>query len=328
MRPDCIYISERVELFTFYWVIKESAIPTDHTMVSVRYTPKEAPQIGKGQWMLPLSLLRNEKLLEKIAEQGIKFQTETTRDWLEQTDRQTANVQTYWEAYKNNIHKLAKEAAKGCYHKITSHITALEKDLRETNNKPDISTNRKTQTHKAILTSQLKHLKKKDVKNRSDLMKVKLANHGKCLGGMWSALGKEKRLRSLIHRLRIPNTNPPQYECSLKRMAELACNHHNTLQSKDIDLNMSIEEYNMLINDILNKIPESQHLEDPDRTMISWKITEKQVSKALQCTKDSTATGLDGCLYKLWKALEKRHNNLQQKNVPSFNVIKAFTYLF
>jgi len=91
---------------------------------------------------------------------------------------------------------------------------------------------------------------------------------------------------------------------------------------------MSIEEYDTLINDFLNEIPESQHLEDPDRTTMSWKITEKQVSKALQCMKDSTVTGLDGCPYELWKTLEKRHNNLQHKNVPSFNVIKVFTYLF
>jgi len=304
-RLDRIYISERVEPFTFDWVIKESAIPTDHAMVYVRYAPKEAPQIGKGRWTLPLSLLRNEKLLEKIAEQGIKFQTEMTRDRLERTDRQTANVQTHWEAYKNNICKLAKEVAKECYHKITSCIMALEKDLRETNNKPDISTNRETQTHKAILTSQLKHLKKKDAKNRSDLMKAKLANHGERLGGMWSALGKEKRPRSLIHRLRIPNTNLPQYERSSKRMAELACDHHDTLQSEDIDPNMSIEEYDTLINNFLNEIPESQRLEDPDRTMMSWKITEEQVSKALQRTKDGTATGLDGCPYELWKTLEK-----------------------
>ena len=79
-RLDCIYISERVEPFTFDWEIKESAIPTDHAMVSVRYTPRDAPQIGKGCWTLPLSLLNNEKLLGKIAERGIIFHAETTRD--------------------------------------------------------------------------------------------------------------------------------------------------------------------------------------------------------------------------------------------------------
>lgn len=233
------------------------------------------------------------------------IQAKTTRDRLEQTDRQTANVQTHWEAYKNSINKLAKETAKECYHKITSHITALEKDLRETNNRPDISMNKEAQAHKAILTSQLRHLKRKDIKNRNDLMKAKLANHSEWLGGIWSVLGKEKRPRSLIHRLKIPNTNPPQYEHSSKRMAELACNHHEALQNKDIDPNANIEEFNTMTNDILNKIPVSQRLEDPERTTMNWKITEEQVSKALQCTKDNMVTGLDGCPCKLWKALEK-----------------------
>jgi hypothetical protein len=71
VRLDRIYASKKAEPFTFNWEIKESAIPTDHTMVSVHYAPKEAPQVGKGQWTMPLSLLNNEKMVEKIAKQGI-----------------------------------------------------------------------------------------------------------------------------------------------------------------------------------------------------------------------------------------------------------------
>jgi hypothetical protein len=44
--------------------------------------------------------------------------------------------------------------------------------------------------------------------------------------------------------------------------------------------------------------------------------------------KDGTATGLNGCPYELWKVLEKQHNKLRHKNAPSFNMIKALTYLF
>ena len=42
-RLDRIYTSKKAEPLTFDWEIKESAIPTDHAMVSVRYAPKEAP---------------------------------------------------------------------------------------------------------------------------------------------------------------------------------------------------------------------------------------------------------------------------------------------
>ena len=79
-RLDHIYVSKKAEPFTFDWEIKESAIPTDHAMVSMRYAPKEAPHIGKGHWMLPLSLIHNEKFLEKLAEEGIGFQNQATRD--------------------------------------------------------------------------------------------------------------------------------------------------------------------------------------------------------------------------------------------------------
>jgi hypothetical protein len=53
-RLDRIYIAARIKQQTFGWEIKESAILTDHSMVTVRYAPKEAPFIGKGRWTLPL----------------------------------------------------------------------------------------------------------------------------------------------------------------------------------------------------------------------------------------------------------------------------------
>ena len=112
-------------------------------------------------------------------------------------------------------------------------------------------------------------------------MKAKLANHGKCLGGIWSALGKEKRPRNLIHRLKIPNTNPPQYERNTKRMAEITWNYHDSIQNKDINPDKNPEDYEMLPNEVLSEIPLNQCLEKPDNMSISWKVTEDQVRKAL-----------------------------------------------
>jgi len=111
-------------------------------------------------------------------------------------------------------------------------------------------------------------------------------------------------------------------------MAEIAQNHHDSIQNDDIDPDENPEDYKTLLDDVLNEIPMSQRLEEPDRTNMSWKATEDQISAALRWTKDGTATGLDGCPYKLWKALEKRHNNLRHKNTPSFDIIKSLTYLF
>ena len=139
---DHIYISRKAKPFTFDWEIKISAIPTDHAMVSVRYAPKEAPHIGKGRWTLPPSLIYNKKFLEKVAEEGIALQAQATRDQIERTDRQTANIQKCWETYKESAHKITKGITKEYCYKINLCIKAIKKDLKETNNILDISTNR------------------------------------------------------------------------------------------------------------------------------------------------------------------------------------------
>jgi len=111
-------------------------------------------------------------------------------------------------------------------------------------------------------------------------------------------------------------------------MAELAREHHDTLQDEDIDPNMSHKEYTEKLENILRVIPETQRLQEPERSSMNWKISEVQVSKALRLTRDGAATGLDGCPYELWKALEKRHNKLRHRNIPSFDIIKTISYLF
>ena len=111
-------------------------------------------------------------------------------------------------------------------------------------------------------------------------------------------------------------------------MAKLARDHHDALQDEDIDPSLTLEEYDRMLENILSEIPENQQLEEHKRTIISWKVSEEQVSKVLHRTKDSMATGLDGCPYELWKALEKHHNNLCHRSMPSFDIIKALTHLF
>jgi len=71
-------------------------------------------------------------------------------------------------------------------------------------------------------------------------------------------LGKERRPRNPIHRLKIPCTNPPQYEHHSKKMAEIARNYHKSLQNEHIDPDISPEEYNTRLNEILDKIPKNQ----------------------------------------------------------------------
>jgi len=212
VRLDRVYVTSEIEKLTFDWEIKETAVPTDHSMVTVRYAPKDAPFIGTGRWTAPLHTLKDEKLMKRINDKGVKLQAELTRIRVERIDREEENPQTLWETFKQEVKLAIKETEKKCHHKLTSRIKAIEKDIRDINNAPDDETNEERCTQEAFLTSQLKQLKKKNAKRRSETLRAKLAEHGEAMGGIWSAMGREKKPRNPIFRLRVPNSNPLQYE--------------------------------------------------------------------------------------------------------------------
>jgi hypothetical protein len=47
---------------------------------------------------------------------------------------------------------------------------------------------------------------------------------------------------------------------------------------------------------------------------------EQQVKEAIQAFKNRSATGMDRCLYELWKKLILEHENRTKKNKSSFNI--------
>jgi len=58
------------------------------------------------------------------------------------------------------------------------------------------------------------------------------------------------------------------------------------------------------------------------------KIKNEQVERAIKLSKDGSATGIDGCPYKLWKALNNRHEKNKENGKPSFDIVKTITMIF
>ncbi len=70
-RLDRIYATRRHTPALFNWKMGPTPMPTDHWLVSVKFAPKDTPDIGKGQWTWPLPSLKDETLIEKVIRQGI-----------------------------------------------------------------------------------------------------------------------------------------------------------------------------------------------------------------------------------------------------------------
>jgi hypothetical protein len=93
----------------FGWKASPTAMPTDHWMVTVKYAPKDIPNIGSGRWTWPLQSLSDQALIEKVAKRGRAIQEELEKLTSGEETRDVTNPQTLWETFKEDIKKIAKD---------------------------------------------------------------------------------------------------------------------------------------------------------------------------------------------------------------------------
>ena len=296
-RLDRIYIANQLTLFVHNWEMGTAPVPTDHMLVAVKDALADAPEIGSGRWTLLVHMTNNEEFIKAICARSMKLQSDQSGLQLRNTARESSNPQRLWSAFKKDIQSIAKKKMKDVHYKIAMRIQLLEEDRTALANDPNTDTCNDIRSSKAMITNQIDHLTKKTARAKKSKLAAELVNHGEKLGGVWSALNKDKKPRDLIRRLRIPDSNPPQFERSSKRMAELAKTYHDRLQQADP--HPRPEDDDGQFPAVLDKIPWSQTLENPDTSILNHALTEEQSEKALYLAKNGSTTGMDGCPYEL-----------------------------
>ncbi|KZT20342.1 hypothetical protein NEOLEDRAFT_1038675, partial [Neolentinus lepideus HHB14362 ss-1] len=129
------------------WSITSSVVPTDHRLLTLRFSPLNAPRIGAGRWTWPLGLINDDVLLEKIITKGIALQNSLTAN----DGPDIHNAQRLWQTYKTDITQTAKQHAKVSLAKITSRIRAMQEDLTRTQNDPQLDHSDDLRTHAMLL---------------------------------------------------------------------------------------------------------------------------------------------------------------------------------
>ena len=326
-RLDRIYSATRHAHNLFEWKARPSEVPTDHWLISVKFAPKDAPQIGNGRWTWPTPSINNETLIKKVVNKGIQLQTKMEDAASTPVELRQNNPQTLWKDFKTEIKTMAKKELKKETHKIKNRMHLLEKDIASVTNNPDIDENENLRTEIAYLTSELTHLQKKTAQENRERTRAQIAHHGEKPGGIWTIINKEKKPRDLIPRLKIPGTIPVQYERSSTKMAELARNYHANLQTTGIE--PEHEENRMEnIQSALNYVPENQELETPERTLLNKLVQQTHVERAIKLAQNGSSTGIDGLPYELWKKLKENHESNTLAGKPSFDITKTLTILY
>ena len=167
---------------------------------------------------------------------------------------------------------------------------------------------------KAIASEMTERIRTLEQKRHTQTRKdVKLKNRleGETMSKSWCKLGKERKPRDVIYALRKPVTRTGdgatatggnQYEKCSTRMAQVARDYHESLQSLDLEqdeLKRVFSEMTVL-NNITTRPTTQQH------DILTTLITRQDIELALKTSKKDSAAGLDGLTYEFWTELQNQ----------------------
>jgi ribonuclease HI len=329
-RLDRIYVKREIEDYVYEWSHAPCETPTDHDLVSVRFSPENAPEIGPGRPTMPVYLVHKADLMAKIEEKGEKL---LDRFIFGPVDRENGiELQKSFEAYKAEIGQLWLKEHKAGRHRMDARIKFLEQATKNLVGSGDFGSNEHKRSEEAMINKEIKHLYKKRNWKRLNAARAKWAIKSETVCKDWFSQGKVKNPRDTMYRLKNPihvgNSPVQQYTTRTNEMADIARKHHESLQRDGIPENESQEVRAQAIRESLGHIPESQKLSEDQTDSLNCLVTEANVRLSLRKSKLGVATGMDGLPTELWRKLDSMHSANLKAGLHGFDVVKLLTLVF
>ena len=321
---DRIYVNEDLMNYSKDWTISPPGIAMDHQLVSVRISNQRAPFVGKGRWTMPLFLLKDKEVMCEIKQLGRDL--ELTLESVNTARTAERNPQVLFQNFKDKITQIYRTKAKTAIPKLDLELRKLKTLLNKTLNEspPD----KKKQLLASLeIQNKINYLERlKHSRLRDNLMAKNKLEAETAASKYWSQLGKQWKSREPILELKIPDSLPPKYETRSDKMAELARNYHDSLQSQHIAPRDIKEAKTKETLDYINT-----QLEDQDKDILKDKISEGEILEIIKHLPNDRATGLDGIPYEFWRKLQEEYQKDSADNQmsdKSFNIAKTLTLVF
>jgi ribonuclease HI/exonuclease III len=318
-RIDRIYTTEEIYKFSLEWNIHTTGIQTDHKLISVLISSPTLPYVGKGRWMMPVNLLKNKTLLNEIQKL-----TQEVQKTLEETTLRTPeiNPQTIYKRLKEDILKIARQISKTQTPKLTKTIQKKQKQLASILENPNLNLEYK-QITSMELEEEIAKLEKITYTTKRMHIAAKNRLEGETISKYWTQLNKSKTPRDTILMLKYPNSTPPIFEKNSQKMAELAKDYHNNLQTKDQCIDLSLEAARARAYETITTTTTPE-----DNIELAHPLSELEIALALKCLPNYKAAGMDGIPCELWKILEKQYSQSKNTETPQANIVKILTLVF
>ncbi|PPQ71789.1 hypothetical protein CVT25_005500 [Psilocybe cyanescens] len=325
-RIDRIYTTEPLFANSREWQINQTAIHTDHKLVSAEFANPGAPYIGRGRWCIPLFAIKNRKVIQSIVTLGIALEQKISpmaHD--DRLNRDTLNPQLLFSDFKKKVAALTKSFACSAAPKIDTQIKKHKAMLQEVLNKTPEENIENTKVVAAEIEQRITELEAIRYTQIRDNVAMRHRIEGESIGSKyWIQTNKEKKPRDTIPSLKNPSSPPdaPQYTTKSKEMAELAAKYHDKLQSQDLIDDLDPNETSAVLNHI------TPHLSAEGRTDLASYLTREEIQKAILALPNGKAAGIDGIPHELWKALMEKHTNNTRAGQPAFDIVSVLTHVY
>jgi hypothetical protein len=327
-RIDRFYVTPLVLATAREWKIETIGVSTDHKMISVQVASENAPDVGKGRWSIPKNIIKDRTLAKYIHEQGMNALSELETLGVRTEEN---NSQTVYAKFKRKILEMARHREKIAVPKMELKKRNLENALERVNNDGSLQDDEKIKASAEITTKIANLEKSRHLKVRTAVA-TRNRIEGETVCAHWCRSNKEAKPRDMIYALRKPAEHgadpnaPAQYEKNSQRMAEMARDYHEALQSQVDGDQPTEEDREQKIKQVLENI--STKLTDEQFDSMRNQLAEIDIAEALKVSKNNKAAGLDGATYELWKAIHARYLEDVRCDRPAFNLVGLMTKAF
>ncbi len=233
-----IYVKSGLSEYCYEWDSEKSGIPTDHDMVSVRFSTANTPKVGRGRWVMPIHIVKDSKVKGFIIKEGMKMQEEM-EDLRKDPDRRTVgyNAQKLWARFNDEWAKIARERSKIVMPRLEREIQELEAKITVAENSvtlPDEDEEEKA-TEIIKMHQELDILVKKRHNRSRENARARNALEGEVISKYWSGTNREIKPKDSIKRLKKPgrplrSDAEMAYTTNSHKMANYTCDYHRELQ--------------------------------------------------------------------------------------------------